>query len=167
MKLLILILMSITYLAGCSAPQAPIATGTTSIPGLSNPDTIDFGMVRAGVSKTLSVTFRNTGSDSLHITSQTISDPFFQEDSYWKQFYIAPDSSRILNMTYFPHDSIDIAFDTLRSGNGTNIITLRGREVPFSSGFPSAPKEITISLTGVIGHTSYSYEVALYIFIFL
>ena len=49
-----------------------------------------------------------------HITSQTISDSFFQEDPRWKQFNIAPDSSQIANITYIPHDSIDVAYDTLQ-----------------------------------------------------
>ena len=155
MKLSIFIVFLIG-MAGCTSPQLPVVKETT-IAGLSIPDTIDFGMVRAGLSKTLSVTFENTGSDSLHITSQTISDSFFQEDPRWKQFNIAPDSSQIANITYIPHDSIDVAYDTLRSGNKVKVITLRGREVPFSSGFLSAPKEITISLTGVIGET-YAYE---------
>ncbi len=144
MKLSIFIVFLIG-MAGCTSPQAPVVKETT-IAGLSIPDTLNFGMVRAGIMKDTNVVFKNIGTDTIQITSQRFSNSAFTlSDTSKSHLNIAPGDSQTVAIQFFPSDTTAIlGYDTIRTANKTNIIVLRGGAIPFSSGFLIAPKEIAI-----------------------
>ena len=153
MKLSIII-VPIVCLIGCSSPQAPPLITGTMIPGLTIPDTIDFGVVRAGIAKDTNIVFKNTGSDTIKITSQRFSDPAFKLSNVSQSTLgIGPSTSQAVSIQFLPLDtSSALGYDTIRTANKTNIIVLRGSVIPFSSLFPTPPRSITVILTGLLGY---------------
>jgi Abnormal spindle-like microcephaly-assoc'd, ASPM-SPD-2-Hydin len=139
-------------MAGCTSPQAPIPFGPT-IAGLSIPDTINFGMVRAGVAKDTNIIFKNTGTDTIFITSQSFSNSSFKlSNSSQSKLSIAPGTSQTVSIQFLPSDTSPVlGYDTIRTAYKTSILVLRGGAVPFSSIFLSAPSMIYIGLSGLIG----------------
>lgn len=146
---------SILVLRGSAVPF-------TSLAVLSIPDTIDFGVIRAGTTKDSNIVFKNTGTDTLKITSQRFSNSSFKlSNASQSQMSIAPGASETVSVQFLPSDTSSVlGYDTIRTAYKTSIIVLRGRAVPFSSGFLIAPKEIYISLSGVIAtpDTSQTYS---------
>jgi hypothetical protein len=124
-----------------------------SLAVLSVPDTINFGIVRAGIARDSSVIFKNTGIDTLKIISQGFSNSAFRlSNTSQSKLTIAPITNQSVNIQYTPSDTSNtFGFDTIRTAYKTYILLLQGSAIPFSSTFPIAPTEIVISLTGVIG----------------
>ncbi len=133
MKLPIFIIFLIA-MAGCTSPQAPAPTGPTIL-GLSIPDTINFGIGRAGVAKDSNVVFKNTGPDTIYITSQSFSDSVFKlSNSSQSKLSIAPGASQMVSFQFLPRDTSPVlGCDTIRTATKTNILVLRGGAVPFVS----------------------------------
>ncbi len=93
-----------------------------------SPGSIDFGIVLPGEQKTESLTIKNTGTDSLVISSIVKSDTcFVLSDSTGK---IPPGDSKIIQVTFSPADKIEYS-DTLwiysnANLNSLSFITLNG-----------------------------------------
>ncbi len=153
MKLSLISILLIVGVIGCSSPQAPPPPTGTTIPGLNIPDTIDFGMVRAGIAKDTNIVFRNSGTDTIKISSQRFSDSAFKLSNVSQsQLSIAPGASQTVTVQFLPTDiSSALGYDTIRTANKTNIIVLRGSAIPFSSLFPTPPNNVTVTVTGLLG----------------
>jgi hypothetical protein len=121
-------------MAGCTSPQAPVIQGTT-IAGLSIPDTINFGVIRVGITKDSNVVFKNTGTDTIFITSQRFSNSEFKlSDTSKSHLTIPPGATQSVSIQFLPSDtSAVLGFDTIRTASKTNILMLRGGGVPFTS----------------------------------
>ena len=139
----------ILVLHGGSLPYIP-----QSLTGLSVPDTIDFGNVRAGLSRDTNITFKNTGKDTIRITSQAFSNKAFRlADAGWSHFNIAPGTSQIIPIRFAPTDTTHTSvFDTIRTVDSSKLIILRGEAIPFSVLFPTPPYSVSVTLTGLVGH---------------
>jgi hypothetical protein len=157
MKLSIFIVFLIG-MAGCTSPQSPVVK-ETNIAGLSIPDTIDFGVVPFGIIKDTTIIFKNTGTDTIMITSQGFSDTLFKLTNAAQKFNIAPGTQQVVGFSFSPRDTAPVlGFDTISSANNSNIMILRGGAIPFSSFFPSAPTSVTVTLTGLIGQDTIGFS---------
>src|ERR1035441_410853 len=121
MKLSIFIIFLIG-MAGGTSPQAPVSTGPT-IAGLSIPDTINYGVVRVGLTKDSSVIFKNTGTDTIYTTSQSFSDSVFKLEFSQNRLIIAPGASVTVIIQFIPKDTSAsfLGYDTIRTANKTSI----------------------------------------------
>ncbi len=128
------------------------ATPFVSYAALTIPDSVNFGTVKAGITKDTNILFKNTGSDTLKILSQTFSNPKFKlGNSSQSQLAIAPGARWSVDLQFAPSDtSVSFGYDTIRTAYKAYVLVLRGNSIQYSSIFLCAPKFIDVSLTGVI-----------------
>ena len=146
-------------IASCSAPEGPTVTPSPKIPrvaltdSLALTDTLDFGSLVLGTSKTLTLRFENKGTDTIQITSQSISEASFSfVDTSKRHFALAPDSVKLIAVRYTASDTMaHIAFDTVRAGSVRWIAELRSSGKAFSSMFDSTPSYNSVSLNRLFG----------------
>jgi hypothetical protein len=66
------------------------------------PDTLDFGIVNAGHSDTLSVTLSNIGNEAIWVTNVTSNSGLFEALWGGVMFQLAPDSARTFRVVFAP-----------------------------------------------------------------
>lgn len=117
-------------------------------------DTLDFGSIPVGTSSTLNLDFKDTGSDTVEIISESLSDSSFSFPNFASTlFAIVPGQEikvpiQFQAKDYAPH----MGFDSVRSHSNSLIVPLRGSGRLFSSMFDVPPKEIYVELKGLLGN---------------
>ena len=143
--------LSAALFSACTSSQSP-PRATSSLTALSIPDTINFGAVQLGTLRDTLVQFQNNGTDTIEITSQSISGSSFSfVDPSQRVFSLAPGAKKSVEIRFNPKDTLgNQGIDTVFSQGASRIIILSGAGIPFNSFFFKAPSLIVISLTGLI-----------------
>ncbi len=164
-----ILLLPIILSACASNPTSPAGL-LAPIPNLIVTDTLDFGFIPVGASKQLSIQFENIGPDTITIfqsLSKSANFSFDNPQSYLPSFWIAPGRKIPITIHCTGTDTFaHMEFDTIRSGNNRDIVVLRSAWRFFSSMFPTGPRSLDLSLTGLIGRDSISSKSANYDFNF-
>ena len=95
---------------------------------------LDFGEVKTGESNSLNITVRNTGTADLKVSVSGASSPVTLS---WKEATIAPNSSKVLSVTYSPEEVSDLSSVlrfTSNATNGTKTVSLSGKGISGSGG---------------------------------
>ena len=158
MKRLIITLAVIA--SSCSTPTVPSPSknAITHVVPLLVTDSLDFGSIPIGTSSDLNIHFKDTGSDSVDVIAQSLSDSSFSFPNFNSTlFEILPSAEVSVPIRFQPKDyASHNGFDTVRSHSQAWIVSLKGAGRTFSSMFDLPPKEITISLGGLIGKDEYA-----------
>ena len=154
MKRLIIILAVIYSSCSSSTVSPPSQSVVSHAFPLLVTDTLDFGSIPFGTSSNLNLIFKDTGSDTIEIISESLSDSSFSFPNFNSSlFAIIPGAEIKVPIRFQAKDyAAHAAFDTVRSHSHSLIVPLRGSGRSFSSMFDLPPKEISVVLNGLIGN---------------